>query len=171
MHNRTSHKPQNQINTKCIGCGDSLLSYMLLLWTEVQVWWEGKWFITIGSLTWSWLSDMGHLLSSSVNKWLSNSCLQHLYACTSDRHDKLQWPSMWVHKLWDSSLCMCQSEFFMCRFRPSLSVDVWAQWLVVFLSEAQLVLCVGHACKLNHAFIWNVRVQLNLLGTKSLLCF
>ena len=30
-----------------------------------------------------------------------------------------------------------------CSFRPSLSSDVWAQWSVVFLSEAPLVLCVG----------------------------
>lgn len=59
----------------------------------------------------------------------------------------------------------------MCRFRPSLGSDVWAQWLVVFLSEVQIVLCVGHACKLICAFIRNVRVELNMLGTKSLLCF
>lgn len=57
----------------------------------------------------------------------------------------------------------------MCRSRPSLSSDVWAQWLVVFLSEAPIVLCVGHACKLIHAFIRNVREELNALGTKSFL--
>lgn len=95
------------------------------------------------------------MLKSAPQTSMTN-CSGHLCGCTSCE----------IHHY----ACV-RAGFFMCRFRPSLSVDVWAQWLVVFLSEAQLVLCVGHACKLNHAFIWNVRVQLNLLGTNSLLCF
>lgn len=59
----------------------------------------------------------------------------------------------------------------MCRSRPSLSSDVWVQWLVVFLSEDQILLCVGHDCELIPTFVRNVRVDLNILGTKSLLCF
>lgn len=34
-----------------------------------------------------------------------------------------------------------------------------------------MVLCVGYGCKLIPAFMGNVRGELNILGTKSLLCF
>lgn len=68
--------------------------------------------------------------------------------------------------------CACDRvSTLMCRFRPFLSTDVWFQWLVVFFSETLMVLCVDHACKLILTFIRNVRVELNMLGTESLLCY
>lgn len=128
-----------------------------------------RWFILIGCLTYSWLFPNG--IDKMTNKLMNTAsacldctadggmtkCSHHLCGCTDCE----------IHH------CACaRASILMCRFRPSLSSnDVWAQWLVVFLSEAPIVLCVGHACERILAFIRKCQSGARYIRNKESLVF
>lgn len=65
-----------------------------------------------------------------------------------EKHGTLRKPTVWVHGLWDSSVCVCVClGVFLCTFRPSVSSAVWALWLL------DLLLCVGQAFKVMSTYI------------------
>lgn len=139
--------------------------------SKAQVQWEGE------VIHPDWLSDLQltqnfpNRIDKVTNKLMNTTsacldctadggmtkCSHHLCGCTDCE----------IHR------CACvRASILVCRFRPSLSSsDVWAQWLVVFLSEAPIVLCVGHACKRIFAFIRKCQRGARYIRNKEHLVF